>query len=42
MQVEADFIVTFFYTLKDEAGVELETNQSEDPQACRVRGGHAG
>ena len=36
MQIEADFIVTFFYTLKDEAGVELETNQPEDPQACLI------
>jgi len=34
MQIEADSIVTFHYTLKDEAGVELENNRSEEPQAC--------
>jgi FKBP-type peptidyl-prolyl cis-trans isomerase SlyD len=34
MQIEADSIVTFHYTLTDEAGLELETNHTEEPQAC--------
>ncbi|MFT4632580.1 MAG: FKBP-type peptidyl-prolyl cis-trans isomerase SlyD [Candidatus Pseudothioglobus sp.] len=34
MQIGADSIVTFHYTLKDESGVELENNRNEEPQAC--------
>jgi FKBP-type peptidyl-prolyl cis-trans isomerase SlyD len=36
MQVSNGKIVTFHYTLKDEAGHELETNRDEAPQACMI------
>jgi FKBP-type peptidyl-prolyl cis-trans isomerase SlyD len=36
MQVSTGTIVTFHYTLKDETGLELETNRNEAPQACLI------
>jgi FKBP-type peptidyl-prolyl cis-trans isomerase SlyD len=36
MQIGTGTVVNFFYTLKDEAGVVLETNRKAEPQACLI------
>ena len=33
MQIGADTVVTFHYTLRDESGVELESSRGADPAA---------
>jgi FKBP-type peptidyl-prolyl cis-trans isomerase SlyD len=36
MQIGTGTVANFFYTLKDEAGVVLETNRKAEPQACLI------
>lgn len=36
MQIGTGSVVKFFYTLKDEEGVVLETNRKAEPQACLI------